>query len=49
MEAIYGFHIIDSIVSKSDTAQFGPREATLFWRESCKTTRKVPKGPKVIY
>ena len=38
------FHIIASIVSKSDTARFGPGEATLFWRESCKTKRKVPKN-----
>ena len=46
IEAIFGFHLITSIVSKSDTARFGPGEATLFWRESCKSKRKIPK---VIY
>ena len=46
IEAICGFHIIASIVSKTDTARFGPGETTSFWRESCKTKRKVPK---VIY
>ena len=33
--------IIASIVSKIDTARFGPGEATLFWRESYETKRKV--------
>ena len=40
----FGFHIIASIVWKTDTARFGPGEATLFWRESCKTKRKVSKA-----
>ena len=34
IEASFGFHIIASIVSKSDTVHFGPGEKTLFWLES---------------
>ena len=48
IEAICGFHIIASIVSKSYTERFGPGSTTSFWRESCKTKRKSPKGNKII-
>ena len=38
---IFGFHIMPLIISKSNTARFGPGEAILFLQESYKTRGKV--------